>query len=87
MENLSDEFLDSWERELENTEIDLREVLIKKYVRKVFQLITQFKSKMNRQIVQEDWLLKTRNHLERLKKKKKKTLWSLFMDGVQLPQG
>ena len=42
----SDEFLDSWERELENTEINLREVLIKEYVRKLFQLITQFKSKI-----------------------------------------
>ena len=77
MENSSDEFRDSWERELENTEIDLQEVLIKKYVRKVFQLITQFKSKMNRQIVQEDWLLKTRNHLERLEKKLKHKLKKL----------
>ena len=40
-------------------------------MRKLFQLITQFKSKINRQIVQEDWLLKTRNHLERLEKKLK----------------
>ena len=46
----------------------MREVLIKEYVRKLFQLITQFKSKINRQIVQEDWLLKTRNDLERLEK-------------------
>ena len=67
----SDEFLDSWERELKNTEINLQEVLIKEYVRKRFQLITQFKSKINRQIVQEDWLLKRRNHLERLEKKLK----------------
>ena len=43
-------------------------MLIKEYVRKLFQLITQFKSKINRQIVQEDWLLKTRNDLERLEK-------------------
>ena len=67
----SDEFLNSWERELENTGVNLREVLIKEHVRKRFQLITQFKSKINRQIVQEDWLLKTRNHLERLEKKLK----------------
>ena len=84
----SDEFLDSWERELENTETNLREVLIKEYVTKVFQLITQFKSKINRQIVQEDWLLKTRNHLERLEKKLKhkklKKLRKLCKDNLNL---
>ena len=31
-----------------------------------------FKSKINRKIVQEDWLLKTRNHLEKLEKKLKR---------------
>ena len=32
----SDEFLDSWERELKNAEINLRVVLIKEYVQKLF---------------------------------------------------
>ena len=81
----SDEFLDSWERELENTEIHLREVLIKEHVRKLFQLITQSKSKINGQTVQEDWLLKTRNHLERLEKKlKHKKLKKLCKDNLNL---
>ena len=39
----SDRFLDSWEKELGNTRSNLREVLIKEYVRKLFQLITQRK--------------------------------------------
>ena len=51
----------AWERELENTGVSLREVLIKEYVRKHFQLITQFKYRINRQIDQKNWLLKTRN--------------------------
>ena len=28
-----------------------------------------------------------KEHIQKAKKKKKKTLWPLFMDGVQLPQG
>ena len=63
-------------------------MLIKEYVRKLFQLITQFKSKINRQIVQEGWLLKTRNHLERLEKKLKykklKKLRKLCKDNLNL---
>ena len=51
----SDEFLDSWEGELENRGVNLREVLIKEYVRQLFRLITQFKPTINKQIVQEDW--------------------------------
>ena len=49
-------------------------MLIKEYVQKLFQLITQFKSKINRHIVQEDWLLKTRNHLEKLEEKLKRKI-------------
>ena len=67
----SDKFLNSWEKELENTGVNLREVLIEEYVRKLFQLVTHFKSTVNRHLIQEDWLLKTRNHLEKLEKKLK----------------
>ena len=67
----SDRFLDSREKELKNTGVNLREVLIEECVRKRFKLITQFKSTINRQLIQEDWLLKTRNHLEKLDKKLK----------------
>ena len=49
---------------------------------------SQFKSKINRQIVQEDWLLKTRNHLDRLEKKLKhkklKKLRKLRKDNLNL---
>ena len=51
----SDEFLDSWEGELQNRGVNLREVLIKGYMRQLFRLITQFKPTINKQIVQEDW--------------------------------
>ena len=75
---MSDRFLDSWGKVLENTGINLREVIIEEYVRKLFELITQFKSTINRHVIQEDWSLKTRNHLEKfeqnLKYKKLKKL-------------
>ena len=56
---------------MENIGVNLREVLIEEYLRKLFQLVTHFKSTINRQLIQEDWLLKTRNHLEKLEKKLK----------------
>ena len=84
----SDRFLNSWEKELENTGVNLREVLIKEYVRKLVQLGTQFKSTINRHLIQEDWLLKTRNHLEKyekkLKQKKLKKLRKLCKDNSNL---
>ena len=40
-------------------------------MRKIFELINQFKFTINRHIIQEDWLLKTRNHLEKLERKLK----------------
>ena len=43
---------------------------MKEYGWKLFQLIPQFKSVINRHIIQEDWLLlKTRNHVEKLEKR------------------
>ena len=39
------------------------------YVEKYFKLEAEFKSVFAKHIVQEDWLLKVRNHLERLEKK------------------
>ena len=68
--NLSDRFLDSWEKELKNTGVNLHEVLIEEYVQKLFQLITHFKSLISRKIIWEDWLSKTRKYLEKLDKKK-----------------
>ena len=57
------------ENRVGNTGVNLREVLIEEYVRKIFELITQFKSTINRYINQEDWLLKTKKHKEKLEKK------------------
>ena len=55
---------------------------------KNFELINQFKSTINRHIIQEDWLLKTRNHLEKLerklKHKKLKKLRKLCKDNSNL---
>ena len=68
LKKMSDRLLDSWEKVLENIGVNLREVIIEEYVRKLFQLITQFKSTINRHAIQEDWSLKTRNHLEKLEK-------------------
>ena len=51
----SDRFLESLEKELENTGVNLCEVLIKEQtVRKLFELIYQFKSTINRHVIQED---------------------------------
>ena len=47
----------------------LRDVLLEEYVEKYFILETEFKSVFANHIVQEDWLLKNCNHLERLEKK------------------
>ena len=44
---MSDEFLDSWDKELKNTGVNL----IDEYARKLFQLITQCKFTVNRQII------------------------------------
>ena len=55
---------------------------------KNFELINQFKSTTNRHIIQEDWLLKIRNHLEKLerklKHKKLKKLRKLCKDNSNL---
>ena len=72
------------ENRVGNTVVNLREVLIEEYVRKIFELITQFKSTINRYINQEDWLLKTKKHKEKLEKKLKheklKKLWKFCKD-------
>ena len=72
------------ENRVGNTGVNLREVLIEEYVRKIFELITQFKSTINRYINQEDWLLKTKKHKEKLEKKLKheklEKLWKFCKD-------
>ena len=67
--NPSKKFLDAWKNQLEATRSNLRDVLLEKYVKKYFKLEAEFESVFVKHIVQEDWLLKARNHLERLEKK------------------
>ena len=66
--NPSKKFLDAWKNQLEITRSSLRDVLLEEYVEKYFKLEAEFKSVFAKPIVQEDWLLKVRNHLERLEK-------------------
>ena len=61
LENQVPDFKIHGKKSWENTGVNLREVLIEEYVRKLFQLVTHFKSTINRQLIQEDWLLKKKN--------------------------
>ena len=65
--NLRKKFLDAW-KILEVTRPNLRDVLLEEYVEKYFKLETKFKSGFGKHIVQEDCLLKVRNHFDRLEK-------------------
>ena len=67
--NPSKKFLDVWKNQLEITRLSLRDVLLEEYVEKYFKLEAELQSAFAKHIVQEDWLLKVRNHLERLEKK------------------
>ena len=66
--NPSKKVVDSWKNRLEVTKSNLRDVLLEEYVGKYFKLKADFKSFFAKHIVQEDWLLKVRNHLDRLEK-------------------
>ena len=57
-------FLLLWGRELAAAQFRLLELTISEYVQKLFDLETEFISKFSLYTVQEDWLLKTKNHLE-----------------------
>ena len=66
--NPSKNFLLLWERELAAAQLNLPELLILEYVQKLFVLETKFNSKFTCYTVQEYWLLKARNHLEKYEK-------------------
>ena len=68
IDNPSKKFLDAWRNQLEVTRSNLRYVLLEEYVEKYFELEAELKSVFAKHIVQEDWLLKVRNHLGRLEK-------------------
>ena len=67
--NPSQKFLDAWKNQLEVTRSNLRDVLFEEYVEKYFKLEAEFKSVFAKHVALEDWLLKVRNHLDRLEKK------------------
>ena len=58
-----------WEKELSAAQFKLTELTIIEFVQKLFDLETEFVSKFSLLTVQEDWLLKTRHHLEKYEKK------------------
>ena len=56
-------------KELAAAQFTLTELAISEYLQKLFNLETEFISKFSLYSVQEDWLLKTKNHLEKYEKK------------------
>ena len=65
----SKNFLLLWGKELAAAQFKLIELTIIESVQKLFDLETEFISKFSLYTVQEDWLLKKRNHLEKYEKK------------------
>ena len=59
----------SCEKELSAAQFKLTELTINEFVQKLFDLETNFVSKYSLSTVQEDWLLKTRHHLEKYEEK------------------
>ena len=57
------------EKELAAAQFKLTELTINEFVQKLFDLETNLVSKFSLLTVQEDWLLKTRHHLEKYEKK------------------
>ena len=66
--NVSKNFFASCDLQLFKAEIQLMEVLILEHVRKLFAIEENFNSLFKHHTVQEDWLFRTRNHLEKLEK-------------------
>ena len=67
--NSTKNFLLLWGKELAAAQFKLIELTISESVQKLFNLETEFISKFSLYTVQEDWLLKTKNHLEKYEKK------------------
>ena len=66
--NVSKNLVASWDLQLFKAEIQLMEVLILEHVRKLFAIEENFNSLFKHHTVQEDWLFRTRNNLEKLEK-------------------
>ena len=67
--NPSKNFLLLWGEELAAAQFKLTELTISEPVQKLFDLDTEFISKFSVYTVQEGWLLKTKNHLEKYERK------------------
>ena len=66
--NVSKNFVTSWNLELTKAEVQLMEVLILEHVRKLYAIEESFNLLFKHHTVQEDWLFRTRNHLEKFEK-------------------
>ena len=66
--NVSKNFVTSWNLELTKTEVQLMEVLILEHVRKLYAIEKSFNLLFKHHTVQEDWLFRTRNHLEKFER-------------------
>ena len=66
--NESKNFVTSWNLELTKAEVQLMEVLILEHVRKLYAIEESFNLLFKHHTVQEDWLFRTRNHLEKFEK-------------------
>ena len=62
-------FLLLWKKELAAAQFNLTELTIIESVQNLSDLETEFISKFSLYTAQEDWLLKTRSHLEKYEKK------------------
>ena len=67
--NSSKNFSLLWGKELVAAQFELIGLTISPSVQKLFNMETDFISKFSLHTVQEDWLLKTKNHLEKFEKK------------------
>ena len=66
--NVSQNFIAAWDLQFFTAEIQLMKVLILQHARKLFAIEEHSNSLFKHHTVQEDWLFRTRNHLEKLEK-------------------
>ena len=64
----SKKLMSDWEGELINVESKLRELVLYEYVEKLFKSEETFNCSFQVFLVQDDWLLKVRGHLEKYEK-------------------
>ena len=64
----SKKLISDWEGELLNVESKLRDLVLYEYVEKLFKSEETFNCLFEEFLVQDDWLLKVRGHLEKYEK-------------------